>query len=218
VQHDVDVTRCSSLPSQAVTEWDPDFAFDYDFGGLFGETEGHDAEFPGDTTDSFASTELPIECDITKPFLHHGDGFLQPDVDLDQFFGNPMLSTQEGSYSMTDTFGLEPGTGITSFAEVSTWNSIHNEAILLSPQPPSDDCHSSSTPRQRSSTRNKHVKDWFLANTHFPYPSRDELTHLVTVSGLSKRQVRICLSNLRARTKSGRSNHLSGSPTFTKLD
>jgi hypothetical protein len=58
-------------------------------------------------------------------------------------------------------------------------------------------------PRGRNAKRNTLIKEWLFSNASSPYPSRDQLSDLSISSGLSTRQVQVCLSNLRARTKFG---------------
>jgi hypothetical protein len=62
-----------------------------------------------------------------------------------------------------------------------------------------------STPRGRNVKRNAVIREWLLSSASSPYPSRDQLSALAFSSGLSIRQVQICLHNLRARTKTGMS-------------
>jgi hypothetical protein len=47
------------------------------------------------------------------------------------------------------------------------------------------------------------IKDWYLKHSSSLYPPPDQITALATLSGRSEHQVKICLSNLRARTKTG---------------
>jgi hypothetical protein len=61
----------------------------------------------------------------------------------------------------------------------------------------------SSTPPGQNAKRNAVIKEWMLSNASSPYPSRDQLADLSISSGLSCRQVQVCLSNLRSRTKPG---------------
>ncbi|KAF1842006.1 uncharacterized protein K460DRAFT_398110 [Cucurbitaria berberidis CBS 394.84] len=49
--------------------------------------------------------------------------------------------------------------------------------------------------------RSAPIKQWFLQNVSWPYPSEAQYSALVAASELSLQQVRDCLSNLRARTK-----------------
>jgi hypothetical protein len=70
---------------------------------------------------------------------------------------------------------------------------------------------SSRTPRLRGPTSKKpsaFVKDWYLTHASPPYPSRDQVGALATLSGLSKQQIKTCLNNLRARTKDGKSDQM----------
>ncbi|KAF2191101.1 hypothetical protein K469DRAFT_746534 [Zopfia rhizophila CBS 207.26] len=46
------------------------------------------------------------------------------------------------------------------------------------------------------------IKEWLQANTHFPYPDSKKVMELGKLTGLTSQQVRICLSNQRARNKS----------------
>jgi hypothetical protein len=50
------------------------------------------------------------------------------------------------------------------------------------------------------------IKDWYFAHSSSPYPSSKEIAAFATLSGQSDRQVKICLSNLRARTKASESH------------
>jgi hypothetical protein len=68
------------------------------------------------------------------------------------------------------------------------------------------DCRS--TPQGPSGKRNAVIKEWLLSNASLPYPSQDQLADLSISSGLSCRQVQVCLSNLRARAKSGTVTYL----------
>ncbi|KAL6706540.1 hypothetical protein ACN47E_005296 [Coniothyrium glycines] len=67
--------------------------------------------------------------------------------------------------------------------------------------------------RHSSTTRNKVVKEWFVSNLASPYPTKDDLKNLAAASGLSLRQTRVSLSNLRARMKSGNLSVLRKSAT-----
>ncbi|KAF2115686.1 hypothetical protein BDV96DRAFT_631609 [Lophiotrema nucula] len=53
-----------------------------------------------------------------------------------------------------------------------------------------------------SQSRNQPIKQWFAQNIAAPYASGDQINQLSIATGLSPRQVRTSLSNLRARTKS----------------
>jgi hypothetical protein len=48
------------------------------------------------------------------------------------------------------------------------------------------------------------IKDWYLAHSTSPYPGPNEVRELATSSGRTEQQVKICLSNLRARSKEGK--------------
>lgn len=63
----------------------------------------------------------------------------------------------------------------------------------------------SSPQRQSSGARNKIIKEWFMKNLSSPYPSKDQLQSLAAASGLSGRQTRVSLSNLRSRMRAGKS-------------
>jgi hypothetical protein len=68
-----------------------------------------------------------------------------------------------------------------------------------------DTMHRASNLHDRESQRpSAAVKDWYLAHSTSPYPSPDEVQELAMSSGLTERQVKICLSNLRARSKDGK--------------
>lgn len=56
---------------------------------------------------------------------------------------------------------------------------------------------------RNSKRSSKFVTEWFSAHASSPYPTKDQITALATLSGLSIRQVKVCLSNHRARTKDG---------------
>jgi hypothetical protein len=58
-----------------------------------------------------------------------------------------------------------------------------------------------SGPRSRS---NAIIRDWYFKHSSSLYPSPDEIDALATLSGKSKKQVKICLSNLRARATPGK--------------
>jgi hypothetical protein len=63
-----------------------------------------------------------------------------------------------------------------------------------------DERSTRSGPRSRS---NAVIRDWYFKHASSLYPSPDEIAALATLSGKSKKQVKICLSNLRARAKPG---------------
>jgi hypothetical protein len=56
----------------------------------------------------------------------------------------------------------------------------------------------------------KFITDWYSAHSSSPYPTKDEITALATLSSLSIQQVKVCLSNHRARKKDGRSRYVPG--------
>jgi hypothetical protein len=64
-----------------------------------------------------------------------------------------------------------------------------------------DDRSTRSGPRSRS---NAIIRDWYFKHSSSPYPSPDEIAALTTSSRKSKKQVKTCLSNLRARSKPGK--------------
>jgi hypothetical protein len=48
------------------------------------------------------------------------------------------------------------------------------------------------------------IRDWYFTHSSSPYPSPEEIAALATLSGKSEHQVKICLSNFRARPKTGK--------------
>jgi hypothetical protein len=48
------------------------------------------------------------------------------------------------------------------------------------------------------------IKDWYFTHSSSPYPPSEQIAALAALSGLSPPQVRVCLSNLRSRTKPGK--------------
>jgi hypothetical protein len=53
------------------------------------------------------------------------------------------------------------------------------------------------------------IKDWYFTHLSSPYPSSEQIAALATLSSRSEQQVKICLSNLRARAKKGNYSHSS---------
>jgi hypothetical protein len=68
-----------------------------------------------------------------------------------------------------------------------------------------DDRRIRSGPRFRP---NAVIRDWYFTHSSSPYPSPDVIAALATLSSRSERQVKICLSNLRARAKEGEHSRL----------
>jgi hypothetical protein len=52
------------------------------------------------------------------------------------------------------------------------------------------------------------IKEWFIGNVASPYPTSEEKIALAARSGLSEKQVKICLKNLRARKKAGKNDRV----------
>lgn len=114
--------------------------------------------------------------------LHQPSWYALPDIDSAVPFSDPSSSPKK-------------------FAELeSTQHELNLAEYMHSTfSTPSDADQPSRLQRRKAS--NTPIKDWFVQNFSSPYPDGAQIVALTAASGLSPRQVRTCLSNLRARSK-----------------
>jgi hypothetical protein len=126
-----------------------------------------------------------------------------PDLDLPDWYSNTYKDHAGLASSMQDPDSVTPDIVPGLFPSSPTRS--HD----LQQRETYDAMHKLSYSNGRASQRpSAAVKDWYLAHATSPYPSPDEVQELAMSSGLTEHQVKICLSNLRARSKDGKYTHL----------
>jgi hypothetical protein len=94
--------------------------------------------------------------------------------------------------------GLQSSSPCVSDARKSPDRPIITAPETVSPQSESTSGHASGS-RKASRSRTRLIKEWYLSHSSQPYASDEQVQDLALRTGLNLRQVRNCLSNLRAR-------------------
>jgi hypothetical protein len=126
--------------------------------------------------------------------------------DIEAHLERPFISLRDLDLQQTHCIFEPPATNeLFEHGDHDQNNFYHTSSIARASDAPnhyrSEQAGSGCTPNPKR--RNALIKEWLLSNASSPYPSRDQLSDLSISSGLSTRQVQVCLSNLRARTKPG---------------
>jgi hypothetical protein len=183
------------------------------------ESLGDAAYFPWGQDLSYESIELAAQDDCplwTDPPNVNCRTERRDHVSLQDVELHHMNSERDDVVMQLSCYDLDASFGFSDIqTQTQVRNTNHSEAVPQSLQLPyrhnhglrhsrhgrnGDDRCPRNSPRSRS---NAVIRDWYFTHSSSPYPSPDEIAALATLSGKSEHQVKICLSNLRARAKPG---------------